>query len=203
MDRRRSRLPERRPDFEPKGAAKGGCFVYDRPFVRAFASWAMQRYAVAVWSSASPTNLAPLVRHVFGKSAQRLRFVWAQDRCSTEGQVPSGRLVEGEGGERRPGMKPRFLKELSRVFEAGLGGLETTLLLDDDEYKASRNPAHTALHPQAYTAELAATDRALSEEGELRLYLAALADAASVPAYLAAHPYSTAATTPAEEETRL
>ena len=194
MDRRRTRLAERRPDFEPKGSRSGACFVYDRPFVRSFAAWALQRFSVAVWSSASPTNLAPLVRHVFGKSAHRLRFVWAQDKCSTEGQVPSGRLVEGEGGERKPGMKPRFLKELSRVFEAGLGGWETTLLLDDDEYKASRNRAHTALHPRAYTAEQAATDRALSEEGELRLYLEALADAASsVPQYVASHPYPTTA----------
>jgi len=70
---------------------------------------------------------------VFGKAQRHLRFVWAQDRCSTDGVVSSGRRHGAAGHD---AMKPRFLKELEHVFAAGLGGRETTLLLDDDEYKA-------------------------------------------------------------------
>ena len=100
-------------------------------------------------------------------------------------------------------MKPRFLKELELVFAAGLGGRDTTLLLDDDEYKAcrrtantralsdpqqaSRNPPHTALHPPAFTAEQLETDDALGEQGALRCYLEFLANAESVPSFVAAN----------------
>lgn len=99
-------------------------------------------------------------------------------------------------------MKPRFLKELEHVFAAGLGGRETTLLLDDDEYKARlfgvtgrrsrasqacRNPPHTAVHPAAFTAELVDTDDELGEQGALRCYLEFLSNAASVPAFVEKH----------------
>ena len=157
------------------GSGNGRYRVFERPHARAFCAWALQTFRVAVWSSARLSNLQPLVDFMFTEEQRaRLAFVWGQDKCGTAGTVNS----------RQGGTKPLFLKELSKVFDAGLGDASTTLLVDDDAYKASRNPAHTAIHPAKW--EVASPqsndDDALAEGGALRTMLARLADAPSVPA---------------------
>lgn len=162
----------------PPDLRYGRFFVYDRPHVRDFVVWLLQRFRVAVWSSAQLHNVEPMVQHVFGKSASALRFVWGQDRCSVDGKV---RLASGKGS------KPRFLKELRHVYAAGLGTEKGTCLLDDDEYKAARNRPHTALHPRPYSVAQRATDVELGEVGVLRRLLARLAEAPCVPSFIRAH----------------
>jgi len=162
----------------PADLTYGGRYhVYDRPHVRDFVAWLLQRFRVAVWSSAQVHNVEPMVAHIFGASASALRFVWGQDRCSIDGKV---KLAGGRS-------KPRFLKELRLVYAAGHGTESSTCLVDDDEYKAVRNPPHTALHPRAYTVSEKDTDTELAERGTLRSLLAMMAEAPSIPAFVRAH----------------
>jgi hypothetical protein len=155
-------------------------YVYDRPHAREFVDWAMARFRVAVWSSAQMHNLRPLVAHVFGAAAAQLAFVWAQEHCTRDGSVPS----------RAGGVKPRFTKDLRRVWDAGLGEPGATLLVDDDPYKAARNPPHTAIHPPAYAVAQRAQDDGLAPHAPLRRMLQRLADArgVAVPDFVAANP---------------
>ena len=125
-------------------------------------------------------NLRPLVAHVFGAAAAQLAFVWAQEHCTRDGSVAS----------RSGGVKPRFTKDLRRVWDAGLGQPEATLLVDDDPYKAARNPPHTAIHPPAYAVAQRAQDDGLAPHAPLRRMLQRLADArgVAVPEFVAANP---------------
>ena len=177
LDRQRSRVEGAPPPDLEYGSASLRSYVYDRPHAREFVAWALQRFRVAVWSSARSQNLAPLVQHVFGDGARALAFVWAQDRCGVDGSV--------ELTGRRGGRKPKFLKPLAAVWDAGLGEPHATLLVDDDRYKAARNPAHTAVHPAPYTVAQRGSDAALADGGALRRLLARMADAESVPAFIA------------------
>jgi hypothetical protein len=76
----------------------------------------------------------------------------------------------------------------------------TTVLVDDDEYKASRNPPFTALHPPAFDARRREADGALAEAGWLRVYLEFLANAPSVPAHVQRHPLPAEALAAGEPE---
>lgn len=62
------------------------------------------------------------------------------------------------------------------------------LLLDDDEYKASQNAPHTAIHPAAWDGE-PAEDELLRDGGELRGWLEGLQGAETVAGYVAANPW--------------
>ena len=146
--------------------------VYDRPGLRAFVSMVLQHFVVGVWSSAKQHNLVGLVHHIFGRDAHRLAFVWGQERCTCIGHTHG---------------KPLFVKELARLWAEppfAAFGPNCTLLVDDDEYKAGRNPPHTAIHPVSFTAE-ARLDSALSAHGELWTFLQAMAQSgASVTEFL-------------------
>ena len=170
------------PDLVTTAPNGGGLrsYVYDRPHARDFAAWALQRFRVAVWSSAQMHNLRPLVAHVFGAAAAQLAFVWSQEQCTRDGSVAA------RGGA----TKPRFHKELRRVWEAGFGDPFDTLLIDDDPYKAARNPPHTAIHPRAYAVGQRDADDGLAPHAPLRRMLQRLADAraVSVPDFVAANP---------------
>ena len=117
--------------------AKVGAFhVYSRPGLKAFIAMLMERFVVGVWSSAKQHNLRGLVRHIFGGYEERLAFAWGQEACTYAGTTAKS--------------KPLFLKELGRVWaEPAFAsfGPHNTLLVDDDAYKAARNPPHTAIHP--------------------------------------------------------
>ena len=177
LDRRREPAPGNVPPDLKYPMGRFYSYVYDRPHAAASCAWALARFRVAVWSSAQAHILAPLVQHVFGSSAGALAFVWSQAECSVDGTVAT------RGA--RVGTKPRFLKELQRVFAARLGTPTTTLLVDDDPYKATRNPPHTALHPAPYEVGDRERDNALGEQWAIRMLLQRLADAPSVPDFIA------------------
>lgn len=67
-----------------------------------------------------------------------------------------------------------------------------TLLIDDSEYKAERNPRHTSIHPQKYEADMHGDDE-LSEHGMLFQYLRRLSEAVAVgvdvPTFVERNPY--------------
>lgn len=182
VDRRRGGPLPGAPADLVVGRGPGRTWVYARPHSAPFLNWALGAFDLAVWSSASLHNLTPMVKLVFGNRAPRLRFVWDQSRCDTAGSVPTGR-PDGS-------TKPRFEKRLCRVFKAGLGHADSTLLVDDDPYKAAGNAPHTALHPAAYSAEAAGRDCELAPGGGLRVWLERLAANGCwrVGDYVAAHP---------------
>lgn len=141
----------------------GQFFVYDRPGMRAFVSMLLDRFVVGVWSSARLYNLTGLVEHIFGAEKHRLAFVWGQEHCTYAGMSAA--------------KKPLFLKELGRLWsEEGFAQYapHNTLLVDDDAYKAARNPPFTAIHPSKFSWAAVATDSALCSSGELWTYLAGL-----------------------------
>ena len=114
----------------------GQFHIYNRPGLQRFVAMLLERFVVGVWSSAKQHNLRGIVTHIFGDAEERLAFVWGQEACTYAGT--SGKS------------KPLFLKELCRVWTApafAAFGPNNTLLVDDDEYKAARNPPHTAIHP--------------------------------------------------------
>ena len=115
----------------------GAFHVYNRPGLQAFITMLMERFVVGVWSSARQHNLRGLVRHIFGAYEERLAFAWGQEACTYAGTTADN--------------KPLFLKELGRVWaEPAFAsfGPYNTLLVDDDAYKAARNPPNTAIHPK-------------------------------------------------------
>ncbi len=114
----------------------GAFHVYDRPGMRPFVHMLLARFVVGVWSSARQHNLRGMVSHIFGAHEERLAFVWGQEACTYSGTSAAH--------------KPLFLKELARVWTEpafAAFGPHNTLLVDDDAYKAARNPPHTAIHP--------------------------------------------------------
>jgi hypothetical protein len=175
LDRRREPFN----DVEPDRLYKSGSnkyFVYLRPHARDFVTFLLANFDVAVWSSAMLHNIHPMVDLVFGKRATELAFIWDQKKCTQDG------FVTGRGGHKD--RKPLFLKELSLVWAANHGTPTTTLLIDDDAYKCTRNPAHTAVHPQTYSADQASSDVALGPDGALRSLLSTLITQPSISDYL-------------------
>jgi hypothetical protein len=181
LDRRRERCAELPPPDLVYGNKHLTSHVFLRPHARSFVDFALARFRVGVWSSAQTRNLTPLVDFVFGARSPQLAFTWAQDKCGRDGSVQLP-------GRKAGNTKPKFLKELQKVYDAGLGEPDRTLLIDDDTYKAARNAPHTALHPAAYTVAQRDTDNALAEGGALRGFLERLADAPSVPDFVRDNP---------------
>ena len=155
IDRRREPRLDAAGEAVQPDMAVGQFYVYDRPHLSSFVLWALRHFVVGVWSSARMHNLRSLVAHTFGAHAASLAFVWGQERCTQLGKAGKGR--------------PVLLKELRLLWREPTFapfGPNNTLLLDDDEYKASRNPRFTGVHPKKYEGE--SIDNALAEAGELR-----------------------------------
>ena len=168
------------PDFR---CGKKNCFV--RQFAREFLAWCHENFDVAVWSSAMRVNTEAMVENVWGELRHKLSFVLSQEHCAVDGKMPTS---NGRG------TKPRFLKELSIVWQNFGDGLRcdaaNTLLIDDSHYKVARNPPHTSIHPTPFTVSTRDFDVGLSENGALRRYLEKLLDARiSVPAFVRANPF--------------
>jgi len=181
-DRRRAPVPGLKADLT-YGSSSLKSYIYDRPHAADFLRWVMQRFRVGVWSSARSHNLEPLVTHVFGNDLRRhLRFLWDQGKCTSEGST----AARGSSAT-----KPKFFKELRLLHSAGHGTLRTMLLVDDDSYKAERNPPHTAVHPRAYEVNQKERDDGLGAQSALRRYLDDLCKTSleSVPEYVQAHAF--------------
>lgn len=150
-------------------ARRSTFFIYNRPFMREFVSWALSHFIVGVWSSARQHNLQGLVQHIFGARAQALAFVWGQERCTYCGTIGGrhGKPVYIKA-RRTPPRTPcaryardwpqpdTFLRpvrcarsrsspqELQRLWDQqhfAPFGPSNTLLIDDDKYKVRRPAA--------------------------------------------------------------
>lgn len=168
------------PDFK---CANTNCFI--RRFASEFIEWCHERFEVAVWSSAMEVNTNIMVNNVWREQRDKLAFILSQEHCATAGTM---RTSDGRG------IKPKFLKELSVVWEKF--GVQrgydatNTLLIDDSHYKVLRNPPNTAIHPAPFTVATRDFDIGLSASGCLRTYLEKLFQATgSVPDFVKANPF--------------
>ncbi|KAF7148601.1 hypothetical protein RHSIM_Rhsim03G0082500 [Rhododendron simsii] len=117
-----------------------------------------------------------------GRLKDKLLFVWDKERCTDSGF----KSLEKKD-------KPIFLKELKKLWEdpalpwrRGQYSSSNTLLIDDAPYKALLNPPNTAIFPESYKFDME-NDAVLGSNGELRLFLDGLAEAADVPSYVKEH----------------
>ena len=155
---------------------------YVRRYTEEFLRWAHGRFDVAVWSSAMEVNTTAMVENIWPSDLRsKIAFVLNQDHCAVDG------VMKTKGGSK--GTKPKFLKPLSVVWEKFADRFDAmnTLLIDDDAYKAIRNPANTAIHPKPFSVATRDSDDGLSANGALRKYLARLLASDSVPDFVKAN----------------
>eukprot|EP01050_Picozoa_sp_SAG11_P003056 SAG11_NODE_165_length_13834_cov_72.998544_3_plen_412_part_00 len=139
-------------------------------------------------------NLLPMLNHVLHGvgGVRKLAFVWGQEQCTDTGQMAKD----------NPN-KPIFLKDLQRVFAAPehtqLYTSRNTLLIDDDEYKTSKNAPNSHIVPQRYDGRAEKVDEGLGRKGALWSWLEQLAlTAEPLPQWVGKHPLpSKGSTTPA------
>ena len=177
----------------------GKFYIYNRPHMHSFVEWTMEHFTVGVWSSAQHHNARTLVNHIWGKTRDKLAFVWGQDRCTHVG------AMDPHAGHRS---KPILLKDLKSLWATASYarfGPNNTLLLDDSPYKAVMNPPDTAIHPAEYKLtgggggdvdaardeERLVAENLLGPGGALREYLAAISASDSVTDYVRANPWHT------------
>ena len=175
----------------PYTASVGKHLIWVRPHAINFLRHMLSRFHVAVWSSMMPQNIGPLLELLLPQGeSRRLAFVWSQHECTYAGQT-----------QQRGRKKPLFLKETRKIFHhpayRGLFTPANTLLIDDDEYKASKNPRYTCICPRTYEGADALQDAmdangGLDARGELSCWLMGMADAESVPAWVASRPLALA-----------
>ena len=147
--------------------------IFLRPHARDFCEFLLDRFDVVVWSSMLPQNIALVLPHVFGRRTDELMGILDQRHCDVMGSVSL------EGG----GHKPRFAKPLERVWTALGGDAHTTLLIDDDKYKATLNPPHTAIHPPAFQ-QGSEDDLLAPHVGALWRFLDALSREKDIPSFV-------------------
>ncbi|KAL1805114.1 hypothetical protein ACET3Z_028182 [Daucus carota] len=79
--------------------------VFKRPHVENFLKFCFERFHVGVWSSRLKVNLDPVLDYVFGNNYKsKLAFQWDQEHCTNT-------------GDKAPGGKPMFLKEIQKLWE--------------------------------------------------------------------------------------
>ena len=159
----------------------GDFLIFLRPGSKDFVHFAVQRFDVAIWSSARKRNIAPLVKLLFPASLRgQLRAIYGQENCHRIDNY-------------KDRQKPLFVKELRNLWQE-CGSAETTLLIDDSPEKAQFNPPFTSIHPPAW-AHTQKGDSELCQGGKLREFLnavacASLADEAfTIPGFLKANPF--------------
>mmetsp|Transcript_9994 Transcript_9994/g.15088 ORF Transcript_9994/g.15088 Transcript_9994/m.15088 type:complete len:473 (-) Transcript_9994:427-1845(-) len=151
-------------DREPfnKNSRTGRKFI-KRPYFEEFLALCEEHFEIAAWSCAKKKNID---LDLFEKT--KLLFVWSQGE-STRCYNPD---VDGRGN-----VKPRFLKELSRVWKKfPCYNKSNTLLLDNDIEKCQVNPLGTCLIVPTFS--FASSDRdednVLAPSGDLVRHLLAM-----------------------------
>ncbi|XP_021908718.1 uncharacterized protein LOC110822810 isoform X2 [Carica papaya] len=129
-------------------ARYGKHLVFKRPFCDEFMSFCFERFKVGIWSSALERNVEGVLDCVMGYFKSKLLFVWDQEQCIDSG-LKSLETV----------WKPLYLKELEKLWgkinkqlpeKKGNYSASDTLLIDDQPYKALRNPPNTGIYPKPY-----------------------------------------------------
>jgi hypothetical protein len=146
-----------------QAVAVGKFWAWKRPHTDAFVVWALDHFAVGVWSSAMQVNVSGLITLVFGTRRSELLFELDQGSCVS---VPHPHTTK----------KPLFKKPLARVWKLHPSYEGQTLLIDDSPLKAADNPPHVLFCPAEWTRECTdvAVNGALDKGGAIRGWLEAL-----------------------------
>jgi hypothetical protein len=186
-----SKAGESSPPARPFDARAGAFHVWLRPHAATFLEFLVQRFHVAIWSSAQLENIEPLIKLLRPEDGdETFAFVWSQAQCTNTGESHPENVH-----------RPLFLKETAKIFDdtahAGMFSPENTLLIDDDAYKAERNLPNTCISPHPYGGETEQEEcqpggvhlGGIGPKGELRRWLGRLAVAQSVTSYVAGAPW--------------
>ena len=102
---------------------RGNQFVWARPYVDEFLRYCVDRFDVAIWSSATQQRLMEFMPAVVAEDVyRRLAFVWSQDQCDHDTQDPT-----------------LWKKDLRRVYKHFPQQQEEDVLLLDDVVEKVRN----------------------------------------------------------------
>lgn len=144
--------------------------VYLRPDAAEFLEWALERFHVAVWTSARVMNAAPMMRALVGEDGLRnLAFMWCQDRCT-----PQPRNEPSPPHGQSPIL---FLKDLRRVRKAW-PSIHQIAVLDDSPVGTPGDKMPGDLLAGAWRLDASAS---LAPSGALRAELEARLAARSGP----------------------
>lgn len=107
---------------------RGNQFVWARPYADEFLRYCLERFDVAIWSSATQVRLMEFMPAVVAEDVyRRLAFVWSQDQCDQDPQDPT-----------------LWKKDLRRVY-AQFQQKEDVLLLDDVVEKVRDNEPYSVM----------------------------------------------------------
>ncbi|KFK39279.1 hypothetical protein AALP_AA3G223800 [Arabis alpina] len=169
----RNKPKNRTPD-----ASSGPNLVYKRPFCEDFMKFCLETFEVGIWSSACERNVDITLSIVLKDLQDKLLFVWDQEECTDSGY----KTIENS-------RKPLFFKDLSKVFKCFEGfSASNTVFIDDEPYKALRNPDNTGVFPLKYNPS-DKNDDLLDPQGEFCSYLSDLAKSSDVQAYIKEHSF--------------
>ncbi|CAL9235765.1 unnamed protein product [Arabidopsis halleri] len=168
----------KKPKNRSPDASCGPNLVYKRPFAEAFMKFCLERFEVGIWSSACEKNVDIILSIVLENLQDKLLFVWDQEECTDSGF----KTLENR-------YKPLFFKDFSKVFQCFKGfSASNSIFIDDEPYKALRNPDNTGLFPMSYDPSNK-NDSLLDPEGEFCSYLDGLAKSSDVQAYIKEHSF--------------
>lgn len=106
-----------------------GFHVYKRPFLGEFLEQCLNKYRIAIWSSAEDNYVRAVVQKTL--PFNQLEFVWARSNCSVK--VVKKPLLEGfEGGGYYK--EHQWIKPLRKVKIKGVG-IKSMLIIDNSPYK--------------------------------------------------------------------
>jgi hypothetical protein len=117
-------------DIVVQAQRRGNQFVWTRPYVDEFLRYCLDRFDVAIWSSATQARLMEFMPAVVAEDVyQRLAFVWSQDQCDQDAQDPT-----------------LWKKDLRRVYALGIvAQKEDVLLMDDVVDKVRDNEPYSVM----------------------------------------------------------
>lgn len=98
-------------------------YVYCRPGLKEFISFALNNFQVAIWSSASPNYVEVVVNNIF-PDPSKLKFYWASNRCTIRRDWEYQEYYD--------------IKDLKKVRRIGYNK-ERILIVDDTPSKSERN----------------------------------------------------------------
>jgi hypothetical protein len=112
---------------------RGNQFVWARPYADEFLRYCLDRFDVAIWSSATQARLMEFMPAVVAEDVyRRLAFVWSQHQCDQDPQDPT-----------------LWKKDLRRVYAYvkawGTAQEEEVLLLDDVVEKVRDNEPYSVM----------------------------------------------------------
>ena len=111
-------------------------YVYTRPGLKEFISFALDNFNVAVWSSASFNYVEAMVNEIF-PNPDKLKFYWASNRCTMRYSFEHQEWYD--------------IKDLKKVGRIGYNK-ERILIVDDTPAKSERNYGN-AIHMQPFTGD--------------------------------------------------